>query len=176
MPLSDGEIWRELETGRLQITPPPTPERVGSSSIDLLLHEEIVVLKPIEGVIVDPAKKVQIMNLLKRHGEVKNLVIAPHRFGRDEFIIAQTLERIRLPNDLAARIEGKSSLARLGLAVHQTAPTVLAGFEGTLTLEMHNVGPFEILLSPGMAIAQLIVERLGQPASRGYQEQFQGQR
>ena len=75
----------------------------------------------------------------------------------------------------AARIEGKSSLARLGLSVHITAPTVLAAFRGRLYLEMYNVGPFILQLKPGMQIAQLIVERLGLPASQGYKEQCLGQ-
>lgn len=90
-------------------------------------------------------------------------------------VIGKTRERIELPNHLAARIEGKSSLARLGLAVHLTAPTVQAGFQGPLYLEMFNAGPFTLELVAGMKIAQLIVEHLGLPASRGYQGRFQGQ-
>ncbi len=175
MPLSDTEIWAELTTGRLVIDPPPTAERVGSSSIDLLLHSDILVLRPSPGVIVDPSKKLEIMRILRRHGDPKDLAIGPYPFERGEFVIARTLERVRLPNHLAARIEGKSSLARLGLSVHQTAPTVLAGFEGTLTLEMHNIGPFGVMLSAGMPIAQLIIEHLGLPATKGYQGQFQAQ-
>ena len=77
---------------------------------------------------------------------------------------------------MAGRIEGKSSLARLGLAVHITAPTIQAGFQGSLVLEMYNAGPWTLELTEGMQIAQVIFERLEQPPSRGYQGQFQGQR
>ena len=94
----------------------------------------------------------------------------------NQFILGQTLEYIELPNYLAARIEGKSSLARLGISIHATAPTVQAGYAGKLTLEITRIGPFRVMLKPGMAIAQLIVERLGLPAVQGYSGQFQGQK
>ena len=90
-------------------------------------------------------------------------------------IIGKTLESVKLPLHLAARIEGKSSLARLGLSVHITAPTVLAGFNGRLYLEMNNVGPFAIQLKAGMNIAQLILEHVGLPALGEYGGQFQKQ-
>jgi dCTP deaminase len=95
-------------------------------------------------------------------------------------VLGKTLERIELPlingaeSCLAARIEGKSSRARFGLLVHFTAPTVHPGFRGTLTLEMINLGPADLLLIPGMAIAQLIVEEVkGCPNMKA--SEFQGQ-
>lgn len=98
---------------------------------------------------------------------------------RGSFVLGNTCERVALPiipgrQSLAARIEGKSSFARCGLLVHFTAPTVHAGFDGTLTLEMTNLGVAPIALFPGMAICQLILERvLGEPWARP--GQFQGQ-
>ena len=73
------------------------------------------------------------------------------------------------------RIEGKSSLARLGLAVHITAPTIQAGFRGPLYLEMYNAGPWTLELTPRMQIAQVVFEHLGLPAQYGYRGQFQDQ-
>jgi dCTP deaminase len=101
---------------------------------------------------------------------------------RHTSILAQTHERVGLPIEhadnteccLAARIEGKSSRARVGLLVHFTAPTVHPGFEGTLTLEMINLGPTSIVPRPGMPIAQLIVEEV-KGVSRPNPSQFQGQ-
>ena len=81
-----------------------------------------------------------------------------------------------LPDHIAARIEGKSTLARFGLSVHVTAPTVIAGFEGNLYLEMNNIGPFPILLKKGMRIAQLILEQVGLPPSERYGGRYQQQR
>src|SRR5262249_55912295 len=82
-----------------------------------------------------------------------------------KFVLGRTRERVHLPireegKTLAARVEGKSSRARCGLLVHFTAPTVHAGFEGTITLEMINLGAYPILLFPGMEICQLIIERV----------------
>src|SRR5262249_51789069 len=98
--------------------------------------------------------------------------------NRDQLILAWTTEYISLrpASRVAARIEGKSSLARLGLAVHMTAPTIHAGFDGHIRLEIVNHGPLPIRLRPGMRLCQLIFEQtLGTP-ERGYQGQFTGQR
>ena len=91
-------------------------------------------------------------------------------------VIGKTLEYVKLPTHLAARIEGKSSLARLGLSVHITAPTIQAGWEGRIYLEMNNVGPFNIELRPKMEIAQLIIEHVGLPTRGKSEGRFWGQR
>jgi len=97
-----------------------------------------------------------------------------------QFVLAKTIERVELPipaagkTCLAARIEGRSSLARCGLLIHFTAPTIHPGFNGTITLEMINLGPNGIQLTPGMYIAQLIVEEVrGLPVENP--SQFQNQ-
>jgi dCTP deaminase len=95
--------------------------------------------------------------------------------GKGSLVLGKTLERVTLPNHLSGRIEGKSSLARLGLAVHITAPTIQAGFDGPLYLEMFNAGPFTLKLQPKMEIAQLILEHLGLPSQSGYAGRFQSQ-
>src|SRR4051812_14953344 len=98
-------------------------------------------------------------------------------FRSHTFLLGWTIEKIWLPqrSRLAARVEGKSSLARLGLGVHITAPTIHAGFDGQIRLEIVNHGPLPITVKPGMRICQLIFEAtLGTP-QRGYQGQFLGQ-
>lgn len=122
------------------------------------------------------------MNLLKKHAETWDMgprgsyKMEPYRIAaKGSVVLEKTFETVTLPSYLSGRIEGKSSLARLGLAVHITAPTIQAGFSGPLYLEMFNAGPFTLELSPGMEIAQLILEHLGLPSTSGYAGQFQGQ-
>ena len=159
MVLSNIEIRAEIEAERLSFDPPILSDsRFDSSSVDLLLHEELIELETADsisqsGVLVDPTTnggdRFNVMKLLGSHGEVKNLgengsVLLPNRL-----VIGKTEEFISLPRHIAGRIEGKSTLARVGLAVHVTAPTVIAGFKGRLFLEIHNVGPFRIVLKKG---------------------------
>lgn len=180
MVLSNVEIKAEIAAERLVFDPPIAinDQRIDSSAVDLLLHPDLILLplQRIQGVTIVPTdEEIEVMNLLSLHGEHRSLAASPYRLEPFRLIIGKTLEHITLPNHLAARIEGKSSLARFGLSVHVTAPTVIAGFAGNLFLEMRNVGPFAIELSQGMKIAQLILEHVGLPPSRGYQGQFQHQ-
>ena len=91
------------------------------------------------------------------------------------FALAYTVERLTLPLNLAARVEGKSSVARWGLSIHQTAPTIHAGFRGNIRLEIANVGPFVCRLTPGMQICQLVVEELKTPPENELRSRFQNQ-
>ncbi len=180
MVLSDVEIKAEIAAERL-VFDPPIPindQRIDSSVVDLLLHPDLILLplQRVQGVTIVPTDDdVEVMHLLNIHGEHKSLASGPYRLEPHRLIIGKTLDHVTLPNHLAARIEGKSSLARFGLSVHVTAPTVIAGFSGNLYLEMNNIGPFAIELSQGMKIAQLILERVGLPPSRGYGGQFHQQ-
>ena len=179
MVLSDVEIQAEIGAKRLVFDPPINErERIGSSSVDLLLHDEIIVLPSnVRGVIVDPAATgIEVMNIVRMHGKVENLSNDNvYHMKPNQLVIAKTLESVTLPLHIAARIEGKSSHARIGLSIHVTAPTVHAGFQGNLYLEMYNIGPFDIALRGGMEIAQLILEHVGLPAQQGYHGQFQSQ-
>ena len=180
MALSNVEIRAEIDQERLVFDPPITNpnDRIDSSAVDLLLHPDLILLpsRPVAGVTIVPSDdEVQVMELLLNHGAERSLEGQPYRMEPHRLVIGKTLEKVTLPNHLAARIEGKSSLARFGLAVHITAPTVLAGFEGRLFLEMYNVGPFHIELAAGMKIAQLTLEHVGLPPSHRYQGQFAGQ-
>lgn len=180
MVLSNVEIWAEIRAERLVFDPPVVEEdRFGSSSVDLLLHERLLVLPDrMDNMAFDALRdRGDVMAFLESRGHYHYLssdglyTMPPNRL-----LIGWTLETITLPDHIAARIEGKSSLARAGLSVHVTAPTVLAGFEGRLVLEMNNIGPFPIVLHEGMPIAQLILEHVGLPPTEGYQGQYQGQR
>jgi dCTP deaminase len=181
MALSDVGIWAELGAGRLRIDPRPEEDRVGGSSIDLLLHPTLIVFPESipKAITVDPAHPdFDVMQLVNTLGNTKDMDSeGPHELlpGPGNLVLGRTLESLELPPHLAGRIEGKSSLARLGLAVHVTAPTVQAGFKGRLYLEMYNYGPFPIKLTPRMDIAQLILEHLGLPARDVYHGRFQGQ-
>jgi dCTP deaminase len=179
MVLSRNEIEVEIAAGRLKFDP-PVSSQIGPSSVDLMLGDELLVLpKPgeDEGPIVEPAKPgFQVMPMLRERGRPRLLIDEPYTINSGELILGWTREHITLPTSIAARVEGKSSLARLGLSAHITAPTVMAGYQGTLCLEMYNCGPFRIQLVAGMEIAQLILERVPLPPTEGYKGQFQNPR
>ena len=180
MVLSDIDIRAEINARRLVFDPPieDLDERIDSSAVDLLLHEELILLpkQQVQGVTIVPSdEEVEVMKLLTTHGQHWSLTNSPYRFEPRRLIIGKTFEYVTLPSHLAARIEGKSSLGRFGLSVHVTAPTVMAGFKGRLYLEMYNWGPFPIELSQGMKIAQLVLEQVSLPPLREHTGQFQHQ-
>ncbi|MDZ4684568.1 MAG: dCTP deaminase [Planctomycetaceae bacterium] len=173
MILSNRELIKALDEQRLIITPrpqvilnDPSQSPFGTHSVDLRLNAEILV--PRGGTFVyDPTQPGRQADFQGVNSDRLTISLSqPYRLERNTFILASTLERVGLPlpstgkSCLAARIEGKSSRARIGLLVHFTAPTVHPGWNGHLTLEVINLGPAAILLSPGMPIAQLIVEEV----------------
>lgn len=179
MILSEIEIWAEIRAGWLAIDPEPSLHRVGASSVDLSLHDELLIFPQdatdeFRGTSVDPSS-VDVTPFVQRHACKHNLGDQPYEVAPGEFLLSKTYEHIELPAHLAARVEGKSSLGRLGLAVHLTAPTVQAGWKGRLTLEMYNAGPFTLKLTSGMDICQLIIERLGIPTQNPYSGKYMGQ-
>ncbi len=187
MILSDLELKAELEGGkpkngvrderRLIIDPMPPDDRISTSSIDMTLGPKIWVLpETVAGIRVAPTDTdFDIEKHLRRYAKEIDVSQTTYEICRHQFILGETSERIQLPPHLGARIEGKSSLARLGLSIHATVPTVQPGFNGTLRLEMSSVGPFPVILEAGMEIAQLIVERVGLPAADPYSGRFQNQ-
>jgi dCTP deaminase len=189
MILSNTRVHAALDDGDLVIDPPPLPRTpefgkhcpYDTHSVDLRLADEISV--PTGGKFsYDTTQPGSIAELITSHSEKCKITSKqPFKLEPKTFILGRTMERVGLPfkpnceQCLAARIEGKSSLARLGLLVHFTAPTIHPGFDGTITLEIINLGHSSILLVPGMYIAQLIVEQvLGCPNSNP--STFQGQR
>lgn len=190
MILSNTELFKALDEGRLVISPEPAPRlpQVGGGhcpfdthSVDLTLGEEILVPREGSTMAIDLSQSGSVAETIRGNcAPLKISLAQPYRLLPNTFILANTRESISLPlqpepnRSLAARIEGKSSRARFGLLVHFTAPTVHPNFKGTLTLEMINLSRWPFLLTPGMPIAQLIVEEvLGIPQRND--SQFQGQ-
>lgn len=181
MILTDREIRISLETGVIGIDPSPSDKAYSSTSLDLALAEVLSVFNPSkEGIeiTVDPAGPgYSFRSAMEALSSMVTIPPKGYVLDPNQLILGWTKERIRLESKarIAARVEGKSSLARLGLAVHITAPTIHAGFTGQIQLEIINHGPVPIRLRSGMRICQVIFETtLGVP-EKGYQGQFSGQ-
>ncbi len=186
MILSDTEIKRALTDGRIIINPPPSsgdPKAYDTTAVNLHISNELLIpksKKELSGLPIDYgcADIKDILRILYEQETIeKDYILEP-----GQFILGQTVETIELPaipderdgTYLAARVEGKSSLARLGLTVHFTAPTIHAFFKGKITLEIVNLGNGRVMLRPGMAFCQLIFEKVaGQP--KAPLSQFQAQ-
>lgn len=184
MILTDREIRTAIRKGAIIIEPSPSENAYSSTSVDLTLDPELTLFNNTESdngviTILDPAmRKVDTEEALK--GLTTKVMIPEDGYDlvRNKLVLAFTREYVDLREDTkyAARVEGKSSLARLGLSVHVTAPTIHAGFDGCVRLEIINHGPLRIKLRSGMPICQLIFEQtLGTP-DKGYNGQFAGQK
>jgi dCTP deaminase len=160
--LSDGTIRRLVEEGQLVIRP-WDPTMVQPASVDLRLGESFRVFHNHRVAAIDLADPPKDLTELVTVADGESFVIHP-----GEFCLGRTQEWVELPNDLVARIEGKSSLGRLGLIVHATAGFVDPGFAGTLTLEITNLTRVPIVLWPGKPIAQLSLMALDRAAERPY--------
>lgn len=180
MILSDREIWMEISSGRLRFHPEIQPEQVVPSAVDLRLSDQFTTfVEPVAGVetTVGLARIENVEDVTTRYGNTQNIPEGgSFLLGPRKLVLAYTLEYITMPNYLAARVEGRSSLARLGISIHQTAPTVHATFEGQLRLEISNNGLFHCLLKPRQRICQLVIERLGTPSQGTLLSPWQGQR
>ena len=183
MLLTRSAIHREIAERRLVFDPPVADEQVGASSIDLRLGNSFItfdaqVARQKQTTGRDNPFDVDRYNfrgLIENYGEqVKRADDEEMHLVPWQFMLGWTREYIKLPNTLAARVEGKSKAARLGLMVHITAPTVHVGWEGNLQLEFINLGPVPLVLRPGVSICQLILEEVVEPAL--YEGQFQRQR
>jgi len=160
--LSDGTILALVQAGRLRIEP-WDPAMVQPASVDVRLGDSFRVFHNHRTAAIDlndpPAGLTEQVSI----GEGEAFVIHP-----GEFVLGRTQERVSLPDDVVSRIEGKSSVGRLGLIVHATAGFVDPGFEGTLTLEITNLTRVPIKLYAGKPIAQLSFMALDRPAQRPY--------
>lgn len=173
--LSDRDIRAEIESGRVKLDP-FDKEMIQPSSIDVRLDRYFRVFENHRYPHIDPAvEQPDLTRQVEPEGD------EPFILHPGEFVLASTYEVITLPDDLASRLEGKSSLGRLGLLTHSTAGFIDPGFSGHVTLELSNVATLPIKLWPGMKIGQLCMFRLSSPAehpygSAKYGSRYQGQR
>lgn len=166
MILSDRDIKTALKEGRIVVRPKPDLDiQLGSSSLDLRLGYHFRIFKHRRRPFIDPFDKESTEDLTE---EITISRKEPYVIQPREFVLASILEWVELPNDLSARIDGRSSLGRLGLIIHSTAGHIDAGFKGSITMELTNVGNMPILLYPKMRICQLVFEQLSSPAERPY--------
>ncbi len=161
MILSDGTIREALAAGRIGIDP-LADDAIQPSSIDVRLGHQFRVFANHRYPYIDVREQQPDLTELVEAGD------HPFILHPGEFVLGSTLERITLPADIVARLEGKSSLARLGLVIHSTAGFIDAGFDGDVTLELSNVATLPILLYPGMKIAQFAFFALDKPAENPY--------
>ena len=175
MLLSDRDIRAQIEAGRVQFDP-WDPAMVQPSSVDVRLDKFFRLFDNHKYPVIDPAQDQPELTRLVEVDPAEGFVLHP-----GEFVLGSTFETVTLPDDLAARVEGKSSLGRLGLLTHATAGFVDPGFTGHVTLELSNVATLPIKLWPGMKIGQLCFFQLSSPAEFPYGSgergsHYQGQR
>jgi len=160
--LSDRSIREALASGRIEIDP-LGPDAVQPASVDVRLDDGFRVFANHRHPVIDVRQPMPDLTDLVTATQAEPFVLHP-----GEFVLASTYERVRLPADLVARIEGKSSLGRLGLLTHATAGFVDPGWDGWLTLELSNVATLPISLYPGMRIGQLAFFELTTAADQPY--------
>ncbi|HET6744904.1 MAG TPA: dCTP deaminase [Candidatus Limnocylindria bacterium] len=170
MVLSDRDIRAEIEAGRIVIDP-YVPEAVQPSSIDLHLDRRFRVFRNSRYPYIDVREEQPELTELVEIGEDDPFILHP-----GEFVLGSTLERVALPNDVVARLDGKSSLGRLGLLIHSTAGFVDPGWDGNLTLELSNVANLPITLYDGMKIGQISFQRMSSPVDMAYGDARLGSR
>ncbi|WP_369056492.1 dCTP deaminase [Kineococcus terrestris] len=175
MLLSDRDIRTELASGRVALDP-FDPSMVQPSSVDVRLDRWFRLFDNHKYSVIDPSQEQpELTRLVEVEGE------DPFVLHPGEFVLGSTFEVVTLPDDVSARLEGKSSLGRLGLLTHSTAGFIDAGFSGHVTLELSNTATLPILLWPGMKIGQLCFFRLSSAAEHPYgssatASRYQGQR
>lgn len=180
MILTDREIKASIQQGLIDLQPYPSEKAFSSTSVDLRLDSRIAEFRA-----ADPSLEQTVrpahdeFDARKLLGDITATVNIGNGYKLEpgRLVLGWTQERVdlKLRSRLAGRVEGKSSLARLGLAVHVTAPLIHAGFEGQIQLEIINSGPLTILLETNMRVCQLVFEQTLGVAERGYRGQFFGQ-
>ncbi|MDD4409440.1 MAG: dCTP deaminase [Candidatus Pacebacteria bacterium] len=166
MILSDREIKKLLDEGKIKIFPEPNlEEQLGSASLDLRLSEEFMVFEHTKKPYIDTKNPETFKDMTKMIKVPEN---EPFVFHPGEFVLGATSEEVELPDDVAARIDGRSSLGRLGIVIHSTAGHIDPGFRGKIVLEMENIGMIPVLLYPGTRVCQLVFEVLSSPTTKPY--------
>jgi dCTP deaminase len=170
MLLSDRDIRSQIDAGRV-VLDPYEPAMIQPSSIDVRLDKFFRVFDNHKYAAIDPAIEQPELTRLVEVESGRPFMLHP-----GEFVLGSTYESVTLPDDIAARLEGKSSLGRLGLLTHSTAGFIDPGFEGNVTLELSNTATLPINLWPGMKIGQLCFFQLSSPAENPYGSNVYGSR
>lgn len=164
--LSDLDIKNYLKEGKIKIEPLIDEDKqIQPSSVDLRLGNEFKGFKVIKKPFIDPKDPEDINSYMETitidDGEY--FIIHPN-----EFTLATTFEKVSLPGDIVARVEGRSSMGRLGVTMHVTAGFIDPGFEGNITLEISNIGKMPVALYPGQRVCQIVFETMTSPSQRPY--------
>ncbi|WP_330632760.1 dCTP deaminase [Halocatena halophila] len=166
MILSDRDILERLEAGDLAIEPIDDPElQIQPASVDLRLGREFLEFQRTNIPCIHPTSEHEVAEYVEEttvSGD-EEFILHP-----GDFVLGTTHERVAIPDDLIAHVEGRSSLGRLAIVVHATAGLCDPGFEGKITLELSNLGAAPVSLTPGMRISQLTFTELSSPADRPY--------
>ncbi|MBF0154788.1 MAG: dCTP deaminase [Magnetococcales bacterium] len=180
MRLSDVDILEKLKNGQIVIDPPPTEACIGSFSIDVRLGDRFQIFQPPQIPYLDlsdPGGPFAV-----KVGTMQEVVVDKEKrffLHPGEFALGMTVERIRLAHDIVGWLDGRSSLARVGLMVHITAHAIDPGWDGHVTFEFFNAGRLPLALKPGIRIGAISFESLNSPTSRPYNRKqgakYQGQ-
>jgi len=175
MVLSDRAITRLIDAGRIEIDP-YDPSLMQPASLDVRVDRLFRVFRNSRYPYIDVKREQEGLTELVEIEDDEPFILHP-----GEFVLGSTLERVRLPDDLVARLEGKSSLGRLGLLIHSTAGFIDPGWDGHVTLELSNVANLPITIYPEMKIGQLSFVQMAEPTdhpygSSGLGSKYQGQR
>ncbi|GAB4370267.1 MAG: dCTP deaminase [Bryobacter sp.] len=167
MVLSDQDIRRYIDEGKIRVSPSLPPEQFGSCSVDFRLGNEFSIFEHSKHPFIDLRNKIEIEKLMRPivvpDGEA--FILQPR-----EFALAITLEHLELSDDVLGRLEGRSSLGRIGIIVHGTAGLFDPGWSGKATLELSNLGIMPVALYPGMRICSMTFEQLSSPSIMPYRK------
>lgn len=168
MILSDRDIVAALDSGRIRIDPAPDlGVQLGSVSVDFRLGTTFMVFEHSRHSFIDPRQPQSIGDAMR------TIEVAPDEpfiMQPGDFALASTMERLELPDDLLGRLEGRSSIARLGITVHSTAAVFEPGWIGTATMELSNLGRMAVALYPGMRICAFSFEQVSSPVMTPYRK------
>jgi len=169
MILSDGDIRRRLDSGDLVVEPLEDPElQIQPASVDLRLGREFLEFQRTNIPCIHPESAQEVEEYVSETvvPDGEEFILHP-----GDFVLGTTKERVEIPPDLIAHVEGRSSLGRLAVVVHATAGLADPGYQGQITLELSNLGAAPVALAPGMRISQLTFTELSSPAERPYGEE-----
>ena len=163
--LSDKTIKEYLKEGKIGFEPLTDEKQIQPSSVDMRLGDEFKVFKVIRKPFIDPEDEDDIASYMESTivPEGEAFIIHPN-----EFALATTAEYVKVPDDLVARVEGRSSMGRLGVTMHVTAGFIDPGFEGKITLEISNIGAMPVALYPGQRVCQIVFETMTTPSELPY--------